>query len=240
MIQNICFFLKNPNLLSLENTNDSIYSKIKTLFKIYLLCMGLLVLSGIFILITDWIVNSLIDFSIRESVRLNQLYFHNYWKESAWILTVILGPISEEIVFRLPLSNDRRLFALSTGFATFYFTGETDILNIASIPPSRMILSILVVLSCYFLLTDKVFLIFRSRFFNCVCWGLIIAFSWIHIGNFKPINWDIIYLYPIYVLPQLFYGIGASFLMVKYKNLLWPLMLHILINGVPALLRSIH
>ena len=240
MIQNIYFFLQSPNLLATANVKDSISNKVQTLFKIYLLYMGLLVLSVILILVTDWIVSGLINFSIRENLRLNQSYFHNYWKESAWILTVVLGPISEEIVFRLPLTNNKKLFALSIGFATFYFTGRTDILNIASISLSRVSISILVAFLCYFLLTDKMFLTFRSRFFNYMCWGLIIAFSWIHIGNFDPINWNVIYLYPIYVLPQLFYGIGASFLMIKYGNIIWPILLHILINGVPPLLGSIN
>lgn len=239
MKQEIYYFLQNPSLLASKDINERPLSKVQTVFKVYLLCMSLVLVSGFFILITDWIVGRTLNFSIQKNLRLNMSDFYNYWGKSAWVLVVILAPVLEEMIFRLPLSNDKRLFALSIGFATYFFTGRVDIIDVASIPLWRVIACILVALSCYFLLTDKLFLFIREKFFNYACWGLIVAFSWMHIGNFAPLNWSIIFLYPIYVLPQLFYGIGASFLMVKYKNIVWPILLHMLINGVAVLLRSI-
>ena len=238
MIQEINSFLLNPQLFAKNNVKADISSKIKTLFKVYLICMVMLALSTIPIGIIEVILKNTINFSIYENLKNNQLNFRSYWADSAWLITVILGPISEEIVFRLPLTANRPPFALSIGFALFYFTG--DIIDIDSFSSTRITASLLVFFLLHLFLTNKVFIWLRLNLYNFLCWGSIISFSWVHIGNFAPLNWNIIYLYPIYVLPQLFSGIGLSFLMVKYQNIIWPLLLHIIINGVPALLRTLH
>ena len=239
MFQEIWSFLLNPSSLRDNKVKESTRHKFQKLFKVYLFCMASLVVSAVLIGIVDVILGEFLHYSIAKRIQTNQLEFRTYWAESAWLITVLLGPVSEEIVFRLPLSTNKKWFALAISFGVFYFLGD-DIIDYKSFSLTRIAISILTFLSLYIFLTEKLFNWLITNGFNLFCWGLIILFSWTHIRNFEPINWSIIYLYPIYVLPQLFYGIGASFLMIKYKNLLWPLMLHVLNNGVAALLRSIH
>ena len=238
MFQEIWSFLLNPSSLRDNEVKESTRHKFQKLFKVYLFCMASLVVSAVLIGIVDVILGEFLHYSIAKKIQANQLEFRTYWGKSAWLITVLLAPVSEEIVFRLPLSTNKKWFILSISLFVFYFLGD-NIIDFQSFSFTRIAVSTLTYLSLYVFLTDRLFNWFITNGFNVFCWGLIILFSWVHIGNFAPINWSIIYLYPIYVLPQLFYGIGASFLMVKYKNLLWPLMLHVLINGVATLLRSL-
>jgi hypothetical protein len=52
-----------------------------------------------------------------------------------------------------------------------------------------------------------------------------------HISNFHPIQYEIIFLYPIYVLPQFFMGLILGWLRIQY-GFLWAVLFHILVNGL--------
>lgn len=237
MIQELKQFIINPYSITFGLANDEYYSKARTLLKLYGLCMILLLLSAFPIGIVELILRKSMNFSIFNNLKTNKSSLEQYWSEGVWVITAFVGPVTEEIVFRLPLSKNFLLFSIAIGFAVFYFTG--DIINYSPFPFERAGISILLATFIYFLFTQNLFEKYRERWFNIFCWISIITFSWIHINNFSPINWSIIFVYPIYVLPQLFYGISLSYLMVKYNRLVWPILLHILINGVPAIIRAV-
>ena len=188
--------------------------------------------------IVDTILKQIMDFSIYHALKHNIEILDNYYGKKIWIVTVIVVPIAEELLFRLPLPKSKNNVSIGISFMFFYFTGDT-ITHLEDFTPLRIFSSVFVYFLCFHFLKEETFQHLRSKYFNVLCWGLIVSFSWLHIGNFQPLHWEVIYLYPLYVLPQLFYGIGLSFLMVKYNNLLWPILLHMLINGVATLLRTL-
>ncbi|WP_028666575.1 CPBP family glutamic-type intramembrane protease [Runella zeae] len=129
----------------------------------------------------------------------------------------------------MPLTFKKKWLVFSLSFGLFYFLNDS-IYIIDSYTTIGIIVPIFAYVLLLMLLKDKELIIFEERYFNLWCYFLIILFSWIHISNFSPINWKLIYFYPIYVLPQLFYGIVLSYLMVKYKKIVWPFLLHSMIN----------
>lgn len=168
---------------------------------------------------------------------LNDENFLNYWGNEFWIFAVIVVPITEEIVFRLPLSNRRFFFMIAIAFSVFYFSRDKiTIINLEDFTANRVFLFAASFVSLNYFLKEKYFLKFRKKYFNVLCWGLMALFSWIHIINFLPINLKFFYLYPIYVLPQFFSAVGFSFLMIKYKNIIWSIFLHMLINVTALIL----
>lgn len=235
MLEELRTFLKAPYALTLGESNDSFKAKLKSVLKVYILCMAFLVGSAMLIAITDTVVLKTMDFSISKAIRFNRNQFFTHFGKWAGLIMAIIAPLIEEILFRLPLSGNKNKFLFAVSFMVLYFSGDS-IIYMDDFIIGRIFISVLVYISLFLLLTQESFQKLRKKYFNILCWGLIVFFSWMHINNFRPIHWEIIYLYPIYVLPQLFYGIGLSFLMVKYKSVLWPLLLHVFINSVGVLL----
>ncbi|TDE12559.1 CPBP family glutamic-type intramembrane protease [Dyadobacter psychrotolerans] len=66
------------------------------------------------------------------------------------------------------------------------------------------------------------------------------SFSLIHIGNFSPVNWYFIYLYPIYVFPQFISGVIFSYLAIRYNSIMLPFILHVIINTTPDIIRLLN
>ena len=200
------------------------------------------VFSAIFCLFIDSILVKITELSIYQNLDRNLNAFDNLYDKLFWVFSsVIVGPTSEEILFRMPLSKRKRNFLFAVVFNVFYFSrGKISVLNIEDFA----FFHILIAIGIYVLLVNSLkethFQKLRIKYFNFMCWGLMLAFSWLHISNFQPIHWQLIYLYPIYVLSQFFSAIGFSFLMVKYKNIIWPILLHMLINSTALILRSIH
>jgi membrane protease YdiL (CAAX protease family) len=66
----------------------------------------------------------------------------------------------------------------------------------------------------------------------------ILLFGLMHIFNYVPLQWQLIWIYPLYVLPQL--GMGIALTYVRFKNgFIWGIALHCLINSVSMGLSSV-
>lgn len=59
----------------------------------------------------------------------------------------------------------------------------------------------------------------------------IASFGLIHILNFKPLHTELIWVYPIYVLPQISIGYFCSVLRIKI-GFIWGLLFHSFINFI--------
>ncbi|WP_298358360.1 type II CAAX prenyl endopeptidase Rce1 family protein [Runella sp.] len=228
MLLDILLFIRNPYLFSLVNNKGEKPSE-KTLIKSFLLCILFLLLSVFVISITDMLIKAIFSFSIKRNLEINRSNSYEYWGMYRGIISVIGAPIIEEIVFILPLTSKKKWFLFSVCFGLFFFLNDS-IYSIDSYTLIGIVVPILSFILLQVVLQNKESIIPERNFFNFWCYFLIISFSWVHISNFSPINWQLIYFYPIYVLPQLFYGIILSYLMVKYKNIIWPILLHIMIN----------
>ncbi|WP_091393394.1 CPBP family glutamic-type intramembrane protease [Arachidicoccus rhizosphaerae] len=61
-----------------------------------------------------------------------------------------------------------------------------------------------------------------------------IIFGLGHIFNFAPIHYNLIYFYPVFVLPQLIMGFGFGYVRIKY-GFFFGLLLHCITNTLPLL-----
>jgi hypothetical protein len=71
--------------------------------------------------------------------------------------------------------------------------------------------------------------VFWHQKFKWICWFSCLAFAFVHITNFNitPVN---LLLMPLLTLPQLFLGIGAAYMRIKY-GFMYAVLLHALYNS---------
>jgi len=158
-----------------------------------------------------------------------------YWKAVAYI--GLAGPLLEEAVFRLPLSLKKRHIALAAAIAVFLFSGIV-FHNLTKIPGLNLGLQIaacVLVYTAAMLLAPAGLSIIDNRFRKHIIVLSMCLFGLMHIGNYSPIQWPLIWIYPIYVLPQLAMGWAITY--IRFKNgFWWGYALHCLINSISLLL----
>jgi membrane protease YdiL (CAAX protease family) len=152
------------------------------------------------------------------------------------ILTMaIMGPIMEEIVFRLWLSFKKIHVTISL-VVTFWII-------ITKLQSKSLYVFILDLTFLKNLLAAIVLGILMNLFFNSrivqlklnrsfLYWISSVGFGLIHIFNFLPLEITICWVYPLLILPQIILGLILGFSRIKY-GFFFSLLLHGLIN-LPA------
>jgi hypothetical protein len=159
-----------------------------------------------------------------------------YWKAVMYIS--IIGPLLEETVFRLPLTLKRTHISLAFATAVFLFSGS--LFHTITNPWINISVKLLVSAAIFFicmLLAPKGLSIVDNRFRRQLIILSMCLFGLMHIGNYTPIQWPLIWIYPIYVLPQLCMGWAITY--IRFKNgFWWGFALHCLINSMSVLLSA--
>ena len=148
-----------------------------------------------------------------------------------FFLVVILGPLVEELIFRLILVPKRRNIAIFTFAFSFliinktYYLIEIDWLLLMSLAVSGL-LSFLV----FNLLKRKpeieTAIGKRQKMITMVS---VVLFGLAHIANIENLHWELTLLYPVYVLPQMILGYIFSVQRLKL-GFIWGLLFHSMNN----------
>jgi hypothetical protein len=227
-----------PNLSLLPKSPFT--ERIGTLFKTYGLLFITIILVAPLIIATDHLVVHVLHFKAINQVQNNGMrqFFHKlgYWKAAIYIS--LIGPLLEETIFRLPLSLKKTHIVLALSTAAFLFGGlffhhiTNPLLNISI----RLSISAIIYLICIFTVPDGP-AITEYRFRKQLIIVSICLFGLMHISNYAPIQWPLIWIYPIYVIPQLLMGWAITY--IRFKNgFLWGFALHCLINSVSVLISA--
>jgi len=216
--------------------------KLGRVFKTYgFVVLALVFIAAPIIASTDFFVVHVLHFKgidRQGKANLHSLLHKHYYFNLVYIC--LLGPILEETVFRLPLSFKKTHIALSIACAALLFVvlsvkpvfliGECGILCTFIIELSLVVILFFIT---KWLLPNDIQPSDRSQ-----KWLIILSiflFGFMHISNFSPIQWPIIWIYPLYVVPQLFMGWFITY--VRFKNgFIWGIVLHCLINSLAMVL----
>jgi hypothetical protein len=243
MIKSIISFYINPYSNFFVGENETARERIILFKKLFIFCLFSTLSIGMLIVLIETVLEAKFNVSIIKYLSDGRKEFRTINSPfMASFKICLLGPFEEEILFRLPLILRSKISIffiiilvvdrfflqfLPAIFFPFYYNSILAFLAIITFEKSP----------------DKDFSkIFDKRNYNYLCWGLTIAFASAHIGNFTPLNWSFIYLYPVYVFPQFVYGIVLSYLAIRYKSIIWPFLLHVAINStseVPKLLAKL-
>jgi len=98
---------------------------------------------------------------------------------------------------------------------------------------SYLFFSILIslILSIFTYLYLEKYSIVNKKNRKIITFIFIASFGLIHILNFKPLHTELIWVYPIYVLPQISIGYFCSVLRIKI-GFIWGLLFHSFINFI--------
>ena len=145
----------------------------------------------------------------------------------------------EELIFRLALSFKKRDAAIALLVALFYFGGSVY-------HPHVLILKIIlevfiaaaIIALCYTYIADIAFnlnLIHKKQLIILS----ILLFGLMHVFNYRPVDYRILWIYPVFVIPQLLMGWAIAY--VRFKNgFVWGIALLCLINTVSTFVAYHH
>lgn len=234
MLKKILSISQYPYLKQEED--ESFIDKVATLFKAYgFVWLAILFIAAPLISITDGIVTHALHF--KSIMGQDKISLHQMLQKTGYVFGLmyicLLGPLLEETVFRLPLSFKKIHIAISLAvvmlfMGTLFPVPKTLILSL------RICLDVVkfgMPLAAFFLI--RKFLPTEINLSDNVKKWLIITsmclFGLMHVSNYSPLQWPIIWIYPVYVLPQFFMGWLMTYVRLK-NGFIWGLALHCLIN----------
>ena len=148
-----------------------------------------------------------------------------------FFLVVILGPLVEELIFRLILVPKRRNIAIFTFVFSFlvlnktYYIIKIDWLLLVSLVVSGL-LSFLVFNLLKRNPEIETTIGKRQKIITMVS---VVLFGLLHIANIENLYWELALLYPVYALPQMILGYIFSVQRLKL-GFIWGLLFHSMNN----------
>ncbi|MCK4358236.1 MAG: CPBP family intramembrane metalloprotease [Candidatus Cloacimonetes bacterium] len=152
--------------------------------------------------------------------------------------SLIIGPLLEELVFRLSLKFNRLNLSISCGAITYFFSSpclfnnkdvEIGINNIY-----RLLLGFTVFIVFYYLILnnsiERKLSNFWDRNFKYIFYFSVLSFGMIHITNYE-LSLNHLLFIPIITLPRIILGIIFGFIRTKF-GIGWSIVLHVFYNGV--------
>lgn len=224
-------YLKLPEYSNPIKTG--ILPNIKYLLSSYFLCFACIFATVFLILITDKLLVSIFGIeSIFKELQLANKNRSNSFGAFTFIIVVLLVPILEELIFRLSLDLKRTSFAIAISILYFRFSATSIIkfnfLNKYDI--IRLVSTILIFIFIQLILPNDVLNRIKKYYYVWWFYGVAILFGAVHIMNFNNINYYILPIYFIYVLPQIIMGIFIGNIRIQ-RGFFWGIVLHSLINA---------
>ncbi|HWZ04106.1 MAG TPA: CPBP family glutamic-type intramembrane protease [Mucilaginibacter sp.] len=216
----------------------SFKEKLALVFKTYAFIFIVILFTAPVIILADYIATHVFHYgSIRNQ---NNTTFQHLIKKIGYLTAIVyiclIGPVLEETIFRLPLSFKRAHIALSVSVAILLFSSAIPFIKhlhqsigLGWALSARVGFSALVFWLIFIILPKQIN--FSSAAKKRLIIISICLFGLMHVSNYSPLHWAIIWIYPIYVLPQLCMGWALSY--IRFKNgFIWGIALHCLINSV--------
>jgi hypothetical protein len=230
-------YLKKPYFIEL-NTDYSLKENLRYCGKLFLFCYLAVFVSAVIMFFFDTIIlkELLRKVSIRETLRLNSEILKIKYGLMYPVHVVLIGPIIEEIIFRLSLNLKKSAIAICISLIIYRLLGNK--LTKFDFSAIQDYLVLLISIATFFLikniLSDNFLEILKSKYYPFVFYFFAITFALVHVNNFAPIQYNILYVYPIYVLPQFAMGLFFGYIRVK-RGIIWSILLHMAVN-LPSVL----
>ena len=160
------------------------------------------------------------------------------------IYACLIGPIIEELTFRLGLSFKKKHIAFGLAFAVILFIGLLPVEKTLIVDLGIWVTFLIRIGTAFaafwiaWLFIPKEVKLNEKAKLSIIIFSMCL-FSLVHIGNYSPVQWSIIWIYPIYVLPQFLIGWGITFTRFKY-GFIWGIVMHCLVNCVSVSLGAMY
>ncbi|PWS27550.1 hypothetical protein DHW03_08125 [Pedobacter yonginense] len=145
---------------------------------------------------------------------------------------IVVAPIAEELIFRLPLKVKRlNIFvALVMAYGIFYLSHKSVATLFSLAEVLKAITFILICLEILYCLKDEFFNAISTRYFSLYFYALTITFGLLHVRNYIDlVPSNLVLLAPIFAIPQIIAGFFLGYFRLK-RGLFWSILLHAVIN----------
>ena len=224
-------FFKKP-ILEIK-PNNSFADKAKELFISILWMYGFLFLVTILLKIADFLIKNKTNFSFYEILLSQQ---HKNFSFSVFYL-ITLGPILEELVFRLPLVLNKKKIIISLSLACFLLAGtrfsESNLYSINTVYKTVSI--VLIGIITHFFLKESYLQMIKGKYYPIYFYSITVLFGLVHLFNFyKIVPMNLLIFAPLFVLPQIILGAFTGYIRLK-NGLIWSIIMHCIFN-IPGFL----
>ena len=221
----------NPQHTSFKSKLIDVYKSIVSYFMIAIVLV--ILMSALSVLIKHF-------FSIEISKNWNDGMKKIVKVHNPILVMTVIGPITEEILFRLWLSFKRSHLIISLTVICLVLIIKLNHASLYNINLSKalfysLVLAVIGGMALFLILKLCRFGNFKNKYFHVFYWCSCIGFGLIHILNFAPLKPAIFWAYPFFILPQLVAGSFLGYLRVK-NGFFWALLMHSLINLPIALI----
>jgi len=206
---NLYNFLLSPKNYGLVE-DKNIFGTIKLLLRLYLIeTLTLLIIMPFILLLADTSTNVISDIKGQNTgIR-------------SFLLIVLLVPLVEELIFRLPLIFRPIFLGISSGAIALMLSGQLfaaqEIMSAGLTILCQISISILIAFVIYYLCLKKYDIIqrFYSKYLNYLVWFTILSFAFLHILNFNITDKNLILL-PFLTLTQLVGGLIMAYSRLRF------------------------
>lgn len=166
---------------------------------------------------------------------------HRHFYDITFLIVVIIGPIKEELVFRLSLRFKPLFLAISMSVLLFFIVvrkiiGTDPFFNIwYTLGNLFIILGMLIILYFLLRLFNNTLTRFWNKHFRLIFYILAIVFGYWHLWNYYLCHYSIILLSPLFILPYIFIGVNLGYIRLKY-GIFFSILLHGFYNSIPYIL----
>lgn len=194
-----------------------------------------LIIAGIIIRIAGFILK------YKYNISLDSLYKSLTLPKSliTYLNLFLIGPLIEEILFRLWQDyRIKNILIISVLIFLFFVKYIAHVKHFSTLSYIIDIIIIIISLFVYYIFNEKYgnkeisISIKRKRVLFCLS---AILFGFLHISNYSPINYRILFIYPFLVLPQIIAGFTIGYTRIKY-GFVYGLFLHFMINLITVII----
>lgn len=227
-------FISQPYYLTKQS--HTCKSNIKYTLSSYLFCtIAVFILSIIINILDKFLVNTLGIQSISTQIRNSILQTGNDFNQFNFIIIVLATPFIEEIIFRLPLNLNKYAFATSTTIFTYIISGGS-IFHFSKGNDTIPLLIAFVTFTCLAIFINNISLLkIGTHHFRRWFYAYTLLFGIIHVTNIRNIQYQLVPIYLIYILPQIAMGLFIANIRL-HRGFAWGFALHALINGIGYML----
>ena len=234
-ITDLINYLKNPEYVT--QNNYSLLSNIKYLIWSYFSCLLFIVFTTIILTFVDKFLVLIFDI---ESVQQKFIFSIHSIKHSlgsySFFIFALVGPLVEETIFRLPLNLKKINIGLAIAILVFRFSGNslinTKLYNLHYF--IFLFFCVITIPGISLLIPNSIINKIKFRYFSMYFYLIAVTFSLVHIANLHSLNFNLILIYPVFVLPQLVSGLFIANNRMQ-RGFVWGFLLHALINSTSFL-----
>lgn len=222
----------NLDLQIHESRKSSFTSKVKELFRILFYCYVFLLFTHLFTSLVDFIIELQTNFSFNDLI--NNLQ-KKASKNNPVYFFLIISPIFEELIFRLPLKVKRiNIFISISLFYSFLYYNFEKLFSLDEILKALGFIIVLYLL-IFEVLKDSFYELLAGRYYKPYFYFIAIAFGLLHTTNFiADVPKQLMPFSFLFALNQVISGVFLGYTRIKI-GLPWSIVLHFLFNLLPAI-----